>query len=80
LFTAGLFYLGKYAIALYLAGSAIAWGFGAAGSLVALLLWLYYSAQIFLLGAELTQHYALDFGSLHGEQRRARLDRALGVG
>ena len=43
-------------------------GFGAAGSLVALLLWVYYSAQIFFLGAEFTRQYALRFGSL--KQRR----------
>lgn len=64
LFTAGLFSLGKYAIGLYLGSSGIASGFGAAGSVVALLLWIYYSAQIFFLGAEFTRHYALQFGSL----------------
>jgi membrane protein len=46
-FTAGLFSLGKYAIGLYLGKSGVASGFGAAGSVIALLLWLYYSAQIF---------------------------------
>jgi len=65
LFTAGLFSLGKYAIGLYLGNSAIASSFGAAGSLIALLLWVYYSAQIFFLGAEFTRQYALEFGSLH---------------
>jgi membrane protein len=63
-FTAGLFSLGKYAIGLYLGHSAAASAFGAAGSLIALLLWVYYSAQIFFLGAELTRQYALAFGSL----------------
>lgn len=65
LFTAGLFSLGKFAIGLYLGNRAIASSFGAAGSLVALLLWIYYSAQIFFLGAEFTRQYALEFGSLH---------------
>jgi len=62
--TALLFTAGKYAIGLYLAMSAVASGFGAAGSLVALLLWIYYSAQIFFFGAEFTRHFALRFGSL----------------
>jgi len=67
-FTAGLFSLGKYAIGLYLGNSGVASSFGAAGSLIALLLWVYYSAQIFFLGAEFTRHYALWFGSLrHAE-------------
>jgi len=63
-FTAGLFSLGKYAIGLYLGHSGFASSFGAAGSLIALLLWVYYSAQIFFLGAEFTKQYALTFGSL----------------
>lgn len=71
-FTAGLFSLGKYAIGLYLGNSGVASSFGAAGSLIALLLWVYYSAQIFFLGAEFTRHYALWFGSLQHE--RLRLD------
>jgi len=70
IFTAGLFGLGKYAIGLYLGNSAVASGFGAAGSVVALLVWVYYSAQIFFLGAEFTRQYALWFGSLQRERRR----------
>ena len=66
-FTAGLFSLGKYMIGLYLVNSGAASGFGAAGSLIALLLWVYYSAQIFFLGAEFTRHYALLFGSLRDD-------------
>jgi membrane protein len=62
--TAGLFILGKYAIGLYLGNSSVATSFGAAGSLIALLLWVYYSAQIFFLGAVFTRQYALEFGSL----------------
>jgi len=62
--TAALFSLGKFAIGLYLGNSAVASGFGAAGSVIALLLWVYYSAQIFFLGAEFTRQYTLRFGSL----------------
>ena len=69
-FTAGLFSLGKYVIGLYLGNSSVATSFGAAGSLIALLLWVYYSAQIFFLGAEFTRHYALWFGSLQNERLR----------
>jgi uncharacterized BrkB/YihY/UPF0761 family membrane protein len=43
--------------------------FGAAGSLIALLLWVYYSAQIFFLGAEFTRQYALHLGSLKSLQK-----------
>jgi membrane protein len=53
---------------LYLGNSAVASSFGAAGSVIALLLWVYYSAQIFFLGAEFTRQYALRLGSL---QRRS---------
>ena len=54
LVTALLFHLGRWLIALYLGRSTQPSAFGAAASFVALLLWLYYSAQIFLLGAEFT--------------------------
>jgi membrane protein len=75
-FTAGLFSLGKYVIGLYLGNSGVASSFGAAGSLIALLLWVYYSAQIFFLGAEFTRHYALWFGSLQHERLRVEeMDR-----
>ncbi len=56
--TALLFELGKFGIGLYLGKSGVASGFGAAGSLAVLLIWVYYSAQIFLLGAEFTRAYA----------------------
>ena len=62
--TALLFAIGKSLIGLYLGRSSFASGFGAAGSLVVLLLWMYYSAQIFLLGAEFTRAYARTHGSL----------------
>ena len=61
--TALLFVAGKWLIGLYLGRSAVASAYGAAGSLAVLLLWLYYSAQIFLFGAELTQVYANRFGT-----------------
>jgi len=64
LFTAVLFTLGKSLIGLYLGRGAVASSFGAAGSVVALLLWVYYSAQVFFLGAEFTRQYALQLGSL----------------
>jgi membrane protein len=62
--TAVLFSLGKYVIGAYLGNSGIANSYGAVGSILALLLWVYYSAQIFFFGAEFTRQYALWFGSL----------------
>nr|WP_314546956.1 YihY/virulence factor BrkB family protein [uncultured Massilia sp.] len=62
--TAIMFTLGKYAIGLYIGNSSTTSSFGAAGSLIALLLWVYYSAQIFFLGAEFARQYALQMGSL----------------
>ena len=56
--TAALFSVGRIGIGLYLGRSAIATTYGAAGTLVVLLLWLYYSAQVFLFGAEITCTYA----------------------
>jgi membrane protein len=65
LVTAVLFNVGRIAIGLYLGNSAIASTYAAAGSFVVLLLWLYYSAQIFLFGAEFTWAYAKRRKSLH---------------
>jgi membrane protein len=62
--TAAMFTLGKFLIGLYIGNSGVADSFGAAGSLIALLLWVYYSAQIFFLGAEFARQYALQLGSL----------------
>ena len=67
--TSLLFNAGKFAIGLYLGKSGLASGFGAAGSLVVLLFWMYYSAQIFLLGAEFTWVFAYTFGSRQGLAR-----------
>jgi membrane protein len=61
--TALLFSIGKSLIGLYIGRSGITSGFGAAGSLAVLLLWVYYSAQIFLLGAEFTWVYSHSHGS-----------------
>jgi membrane protein len=61
--TAGLFSVGKYLIGLYLGTAAVGSAFGAAGALVVLLMWIYYSTQILLFGAELTFVYAQRHGS-----------------
>jgi membrane protein len=53
--TAGLFTVGKFLIGLYLGRSTTASSYGAAGSVVVLLLWIYYSSQVILLGAEFTR-------------------------
>jgi membrane protein len=63
LFATALFEGGKYLIALYIGRSNIASTFGAAGALIVLLLWIFYSAQIFLLGAEFTRAWARIWGS-----------------
>jgi membrane protein len=60
--TALLFTIGKFAIGLYLGKSNVASAYGAAGSLVVVLVWVYYSAQILLFGAEFTQVYANRMG------------------
>lgn len=61
--TAALFAVGRQLIGLYIGRGAVASGFGAAGSLVAVLVWVYYSAQIFLFGAEFTRVVAHRLGS-----------------
>ncbi len=61
--TALLFTLGKFLFGMYLARSSIRSAYGAASSLAIILMWVYYSAQVFLMGAELTQVYANRYGS-----------------
>jgi membrane protein len=63
LFTAVLFMIGKFCITLYLNNSNISNSYGSAGSLVVLLLWVYYSSVILYFGAEFTKAYALKYGS-----------------
>jgi membrane protein len=63
LVTAVLFTVGKALISMYLSRSAFTSGYGAIGSLLVLLLWVYYSAQIFLLGAVFTRMFAYAHGS-----------------
>ena len=67
--TSLMFSIGKLLIGLYLGKSGVASGFGAAGSLVLVLVWIYYSSQIFLLGAEFTKTYAYRHGSRMGETK-----------
>jgi len=61
--TALLFWVGKFLIGLYLGKSTIASEFGAAGTLVLAIAWVYYSAQVFFLGAEFTREYSLAYGT-----------------
>lgn len=63
IFTSILFNIGKFLIGLYLGNSDVGSAFGAAGSLLILLLWVYYSAQLILFGAEFTQVYSDRYGS-----------------
>ncbi len=63
LITAALFSLGKFLLGWYLARESVTSGFGAAGSLVIVLLWVYYSSLILLFGAEFTRVYAQRYGS-----------------
>lgn len=62
-FTAILFMVGKFAIGFYLGSSATSSLYGAAGSLIVMLIWVYYSAMILYFGAEFTKNYALLFGN-----------------
>ncbi|CAN5633555.1 YihY/virulence factor BrkB family protein [soil metagenome] len=77
--TSLLFTIGKFLIGLYIGKASVASGFGAAGSLAVLLVWVYYSAQIFLVGAEFTWVYAHTFGSRKGMERPAALASAPAV-
>jgi membrane protein len=68
LVAAALFNIGKLAIGYYLGRSAFASVYGAAGSLLVLLLWAYYSAQIFLFGAEFTKTFSFISGTRRGQK------------
>lgn len=61
--TALLFTVGKFLIGLYLGQAAVASSYGAAGSLIIILLWIFYSAQILFFGAEFIQVFARRFGT-----------------
>jgi len=61
--TAGLFTLGKFGLGIYLGSAGVGSAYGAAGSIIALVIWVYYSAQVLLVGAEFTEAYARRFGS-----------------
>lgn len=66
--TAFLFSIGKNLIGIYLTTSAVSSAFGAAASLVVMVVWVYYSAQIFLFGAEFTRVYTYNYGSRRAEK------------
>ncbi|HKQ26254.1 MAG TPA: YihY/virulence factor BrkB family protein [Burkholderiales bacterium] len=70
LVTSLLFSFGKFLIGLYIGKSGVESSYGAAGALAVLLVWVYYSAQIFLLGAEFTKVYAESHGSRKNEKPR----------
>ena len=70
--TSALFWIGKFLIALYVSHAGVGSNFGAAGTVVLLIVWVYYSAQVFFLGAELTKEFALRHGSKQAEKRRLR--------
>lgn len=69
--TAVLFTIGKFLLAWYLSSAGVGSAYGAAGSIVALVVWVYYSAQIFLFGAMFTRVYAEKYGS-HAESTRGK--------
>ena len=78
--TAFLFEVGKLLIGLYIGKANFASSYGAAGSLVIILVWVYYSTQILLFGAEFTEVYTKEYGSLisgraRGERRMGRTSR-----
>jgi membrane protein len=74
--TAALFLVGKYALGLYLGSGAPGSAYGAAGSLITMLIWIYYAAQILLFGAEFTRVYAQERGcGIRPAKHAVRVDR-----
>ncbi len=74
--TAGLFVLGKFLLGLYLGSAGVSSAYGAAGSIVALVIWVYYSSQVLLVGAEFTEVYARLYGSrITPDEKAVRLER-----
>jgi membrane protein len=65
--TAFLFEIGKFLIGLYIGKQGLESTFGAAASIVVVLIWVYYSAQIVLIGAEFTHAYAIRHGGIKAE-------------
>ena len=74
--TTALFLVGKYALGLYLGSGAAGSAYGAAGSLITMLIWIYYAAQIVLFGAEFTRVYAVERGrGIRPAKYAVRVDR-----
>ena len=78
LLTSFLFTLGKFAIGVYLGKASVASSYGAAGWVVILLLWVYYSSLILYLGAEFTHVYSMRHGSRRGATHAPMPDRREG--
>jgi membrane protein len=78
--TAVLFEIGKFLIGLYIGKSSMTEAFAAAGSLVVLLAWVYYAAQIFMLGAEFTKIHAQENGSHHAARAMVKTEVAADAG
>jgi uncharacterized BrkB/YihY/UPF0761 family membrane protein len=76
--TSLLFDFGKLAIGLYIGKQGLESTYGAAASIVIVLIWVYYSAQIILMGAEFTHVYALRMGSLKGTAARSQAAKPAG--
>jgi membrane protein len=70
LVTSVLFLAGKYVFGIYLTSSVLKSVYGAAGSLFLLLVWVYYSAQVFYFGAEIMKIYAVRYGSWGNENQQ----------
>lgn len=75
-FTAALFVIGKFALGMWLGRKSVGSAYGAAGSLVVLLLWIYWSASILFFGAEFTQVYASSHGSLRAAPKKKEEEAA----